>query len=128
VPDFDAGRAFPPAASLGGFAELFGRIAGGVVSIDALTAMIEQRLHAQKDFIEVGDFGGRLTTVARQTCLFRPSPVLEPSLLSYDGTIRRLAFAAYKERMAPQGTLDPARLAVLAEVSWPSCSRLFCTG
>jgi hypothetical protein len=47
---------------------------------------------------------------------FRPSPPLASSLLAYNGgTVRHLAEAAYDERHLPAGTLDPARLAVLAD-------------
>jgi hypothetical protein len=79
------------------------------LSGDALTAVIEQR-----DFLEAGNFeGGRPTAV---TSLFRPVPALEPSLLSYDdGMIRRLALAAYEDRVFPGGTVDPGRLAALAD-------------
>jgi hypothetical protein len=46
---------------------------------------------------------------------FRPVPV-DPAWLSWsDGTVVRLAEAAYDEWHLPAGTLDPARLAVLAD-------------
>jgi len=46
---------------------------------------------------------------------FRPVSV-EAAWLSWDGgTVPRLARAAYEERRLPEGTLDPARLAVLAD-------------
>jgi hypothetical protein len=47
---------------------------------------------------------------------FRPPPALAPSLLDWnDSTIRKLAQAAYDDRLLPSGHLDPARLAVLAD-------------
>jgi hypothetical protein len=51
---------------------------------------------------------------------FGPSPfrqlVIAPSLLAWNGgTVSKLAQAAYEERHLPEGTLDPARLAVLAD-------------
>jgi hypothetical protein len=47
---------------------------------------------------------------------FRPSPPLPPSVLAWsDGTIRRLAEGIYEERRLPEGTLDTARLAILAD-------------
>jgi hypothetical protein len=47
---------------------------------------------------------------------FRPSPPLPPAVLAWnDGTVRRLAQAAYEERQLPEGTLDAARLALLAD-------------
>lgn len=42
-------------------------------------------------------------------------PTFAPLLAGDDGTIGRLALAAYQERRLPDGTLDPARLAVLAD-------------
>jgi hypothetical protein len=47
---------------------------------------------------------------------FRPSPPLPPALLAWnDGTVRRVAEGIYEEREMPAGTLDTARLAVLAD-------------
>jgi hypothetical protein len=46
---------------------------------------------------------------------FRPVPVDAAWLTWNDGTVRRLAEAAYQERQLPAGTLDPARLGVLAD-------------
>jgi hypothetical protein len=47
---------------------------------------------------------------------FRPLPSVSPAWLSWNnGTVRRLAEAAYNERQLPGGTLDVARLAVLAD-------------
>jgi hypothetical protein len=47
---------------------------------------------------------------------FRPAPGIDPAWLAWNaGTVRRLAEAAYQERLLPQGTLDPGRLAVLAD-------------
>jgi hypothetical protein len=39
----------------------------------------------------------------------------DPDSARGDGTVRRLAQATYDERQLPSGTLDPARLAVLAD-------------
>jgi hypothetical protein len=47
---------------------------------------------------------------------FRLPPPLSPAVLAWKGgTVRRLAQAAYDERQLPAGTLDAARLAVLAD-------------
>jgi hypothetical protein len=47
---------------------------------------------------------------------FRPAPALDASWLIWQGgTVTQLARAAYDERRLPEGTLDPARLAVLAD-------------
>jgi hypothetical protein len=61
----------------------------------------------------------------RQQCdlvrdLFGPSPfrrvTVDPAWLAWNaGTVRRLAEAAYEQRALPDGTLDTARLAVLAD-------------
>jgi hypothetical protein len=50
-------------------------------------------------------------------CLpFRPAPPIASSALVWNrGTIPRLAQAAYEERSLPSGTLDRARLAILAD-------------
>jgi hypothetical protein len=46
----------------------------------------------------------------------RPSPPLPLAVLAWsDGTVRRLAETVYEERRTPEGTLDPARLAILAD-------------
>jgi hypothetical protein len=47
---------------------------------------------------------------------FRPLPPVSPSLFAWNGgTVVHLACAAYEERILPEGHLDPARLAVLAD-------------
>jgi len=47
---------------------------------------------------------------------FRQLPPLAPALLNHnDGLVVKLAQAAYDERILPAGTLDPVRLAVLAD-------------
>jgi hypothetical protein len=47
---------------------------------------------------------------------FRPPPIIDPAwLLCNNGAVKRLAQAAYEERSLPAGTLDVARLAVLAD-------------
>jgi hypothetical protein len=47
---------------------------------------------------------------------FHPSPPVPPAVLGWhDGTVRRLAQAAYDERQLPAGTLDAGRLGVLAD-------------
>jgi len=47
---------------------------------------------------------------------FRPSPPLPAAILVWnDGTICRLAEGIYEERQMPEGTLDNARLAILAD-------------
>jgi hypothetical protein len=48
--------------------------------------------------------------------LFRPSTPLPPTLLAWNGgTVRRIAEGIYDERVWPEGTLDSAGLAVLAD-------------
>jgi hypothetical protein len=47
---------------------------------------------------------------------FRPLPPVDRAWLRWNnGTVTRLAGAAYEERALPSGELDPARLAVLAD-------------
>jgi hypothetical protein len=47
---------------------------------------------------------------------FRPAPVVAPSWLVWNGgTVRQLAEEAYQDRELPEGTLNPARLALLAD-------------
>jgi hypothetical protein len=47
---------------------------------------------------------------------FHTSLPLPPPVLAWnDGTVRRLAAAIYDDRRLPEGTLDPARLAILAD-------------
>jgi hypothetical protein len=47
---------------------------------------------------------------------FRPAPALDPAWLTWQGgAVRKLAQATYEERRLPEGKLDPARLAVLAD-------------
>jgi hypothetical protein len=47
---------------------------------------------------------------------FRPPPSVNPAWLDWNGgVVRRLADAAYEQWSLPEGTLDPARLAVLAD-------------
>jgi hypothetical protein len=47
---------------------------------------------------------------------FRPSPPLSAAVLAWnDGTVRRIAEAVYEERQMPAGTLDPARLSIVAD-------------
>jgi hypothetical protein len=47
---------------------------------------------------------------------FRPSPPFSPAVLNWnDGTVRRIAETLYEDRRMPEGTLDTARLAILAD-------------
>ncbi len=47
---------------------------------------------------------------------FRPAPAVDPPSLAWQGgTVRELARTAYDERRLPEGELEPARLAVLAD-------------
>jgi hypothetical protein len=47
---------------------------------------------------------------------FRPSPPLPPAVLAWhEGTVHRIAEGIYEDRQLPAGTLDAARLAVLAD-------------
>jgi hypothetical protein len=46
----------------------------------------------------------------------RPPPAIDPTWLTWNnGTVKRLAQAAYEHRQLPSGHLDPARLSVLAD-------------
>jgi hypothetical protein len=47
---------------------------------------------------------------------FRPAPAVDAAWLAWrGGIVRELAGTVYEERRLPDGTLDPARLAVLAD-------------
>ncbi len=47
---------------------------------------------------------------------FRPASIVDPAWLAWrGGVVRELARAAYEGRLLPEGTLEPARLAVLAD-------------
>jgi hypothetical protein len=47
---------------------------------------------------------------------FRPSPPVPAPVLAWnDGTVRRMAEVIYEEQRMPEGTLDHARLAILAD-------------
>jgi hypothetical protein len=47
---------------------------------------------------------------------FRPAPAINAAWLAWhDGAVSQLARAAYEDRRLPEGTLDPARMAVLAD-------------
>jgi hypothetical protein len=47
---------------------------------------------------------------------FRPSPPLPPAVTAWnDGTVRGIAEGIYEDRQLPAGTLDTARLAILAD-------------
>jgi hypothetical protein len=47
---------------------------------------------------------------------FRPAPAVDPAWLAWrGGVVRELARAAYENRRLPEGTLDPARLSLLAD-------------
>ncbi len=47
---------------------------------------------------------------------FRPSPPIDPSVLTWNGGIvPGLAASAYEDRLLPSGQLEPSRLAVLAD-------------
>jgi hypothetical protein len=82
-----------------------------------------ENLSDPDDYIEAATTGDdeRRTQAAQLRCIFGPRPLGPPPALTHavltwnDGTVRRLAKAAYAERQLPSGTLDPARLAVLAD-------------
>jgi hypothetical protein len=62
--------------------------------------------------------GHRLSSIFRDIfgSTLQEVPHVEPHWLAWnDGTLKRLAEAAYEERALPVGTLDNARLAVLAD-------------
>jgi hypothetical protein len=47
---------------------------------------------------------------------FRPSPPVESAWVAWGGgTVLRVAESVYRERELPAGTLDPVRLAILAD-------------
>jgi hypothetical protein len=47
---------------------------------------------------------------------FHPSPFLHPAVLAWsDATVRRMAEGIYEGQRLPEGTLDTARLAILAD-------------
>jgi hypothetical protein len=47
---------------------------------------------------------------------FRPLPPLPSTILAWNGgTVRRIAAGIYENRRMPEGTLDNARLAILAD-------------
>jgi hypothetical protein len=47
---------------------------------------------------------------------FRPAAVVDPACLAWrDGLVRQLARATYTKRRLPEGTLEPAWLAALAD-------------
>jgi hypothetical protein len=65
-------------------------------------------------------FGERGAQATLLRCLFgnpcQPQPAIPASVLAWsNGTVRRLAEAAYEERDLPRGTLDNSRLAILAD-------------
>ncbi len=62
----------------------------------------------------------RIAQAALLRCIFGnpfgTTPIIDPAWLTWnDGTVKRLAEAAYENRAIPAGTLDNARLAVLAD-------------
>jgi hypothetical protein len=64
-----------------------------------------------------GELGGEEERLLHEVFAnpFRPCPV-DPAWLAHDGgCVVKLARSAYAKRTLPQGTLDPARLAVLAD-------------
>jgi hypothetical protein len=72
---------------------------------------------AARDVAAVQGAGG-LATLVRDIIVnpFRPWPPVEPSVLAWNnGIVKRLAEQVYGDRSLPVGTLDPARLAVLAD-------------
>jgi hypothetical protein len=75
------------------------------VAPDGVTAGLDRERAAQCDIVR--DIFGNP---------FRPAPAVDPAWLAWhDGSVSRLAQAAYEERRLPEGTLDPARLGVLAD-------------
>jgi hypothetical protein len=47
---------------------------------------------------------------------FQPTPVFDPSLLTWSNDVKLLAQAAYDERKLPSGELNQATLAILGDV------------
>jgi hypothetical protein len=86
---------------------------------DTLLAVYRQHLAdaaAQSLERQAAELAGQCSLLR---CLFgnplRPLSPLDPSLLRGNGLIVNLARAAYDHRQLPGGTLDPVRLAVLAD-------------
>ncbi len=67
---------------------------------------------------EVDAEAGRQTELLRDVVAnpFRPAPAVDPAWLAWQGgVVRDQARAAYEHRRLPEGTLEPGRLAVLAD-------------
>jgi hypothetical protein len=86
----------------------------------AWNAVSEVRRAIREDSPQADTYGESTSQVALLRDIFgnpfHPSPSLPPAVLAWnDGTVRRLAQAAYDERQLPAGTLDAGRLGVLAD-------------
>jgi hypothetical protein len=82
----------------------------GLVSLDASLALSPRTAQAVESVAQTG--------ILR--CLFgnplRPLPAVDPAWLAWNGGAgAQLAESAYDDRRLPEGVLDPARLAVLAD-------------
>jgi hypothetical protein len=83
------------------------------------TAGSKSRLDCMRYDPKAGERAGELQ-VRLLRCVFgnpfRPSASLPPAVLAWnDVTVRRIAEASYEQRHLPEGTLDNARLAILAD-------------
>jgi hypothetical protein len=97
------------------------------VSTSAISAVfVQQKREASQPFAPLaGRRSGACPSEERAQCTlirdiftnpFRsPPPVVRSLLTWHDGLVHRLAEEAYQQRIMPAGTLDPARLAVLAD-------------
>jgi hypothetical protein len=84
-------------------------------SVDSALAGFEESLLPQ---LREGEVGSQCCTLLRELfgpLLFREVKIDAAWLAWNGGTAPRLAAAAYEERSLPEGTLDPARLTVLAD-------------
>jgi hypothetical protein len=93
--------------------------AGAVASLASVAPVVGPgQDRRRKAAIERGEFAAQ-NRVLRDLfgpLPFRPLPPLSPCVSTWnDGTVVRLATAAYEERSLPAGTLENGRLAVLAD-------------
>ena len=129
------GRRRPPRAAAG-HEQLMGWWAGGSADSAAASANHDDAWGAAKDALIFARNGGTPFASSAPSaypveegeaaqadllrCIFgnpfRPSPPLPPAVLAWnDRTVPRIAQAVYDERRMPEGILDAARLAVLAD-------------
>ena len=69
--------------------------------------------HEQVKAVESGHQADLLRDIVGSP--FRPPPAFDPTLRTMNGPVVRMAEPAYEERTLPDGTLQPGRLALLAD-------------